>query len=264
MKNIFIVFYKSVKRYIREHYSYRASALAYISLLTLVPLLSVLIFTLSIFPIFSKMTDVAKHYAFTTFLPTQSNIIEKYLNKFAQHSTKLPVTGLIFSIITVLMLVILIKDTINLIWDNPKYKSYLSMLLHWVTILILPLLMVIAISATYYFLSVSWVAKLTHATILKAIVSYLIPLLINTLCFAALYLTTPNCRVRVSASLVGGVIAAVLFDLSKKAFALYLTIFPNYEIIYGTLATIPVFLIWLYIVWTIVIIGAIASQIWKN
>lgn len=264
MKNIFIVFYQAVKRYYMDSFSYQASALAYTSLITLVPLLSVLIFILSIFPIFSEMTDLAKHYAFSTFVPTQGVIIEKYLNNFARHSSKLPVTGLIFSFVTVLMLVTLIKDTINDIWHHPKYKSFLSRVLHWITILILPLLMVIAISGTYYFLSFSWMVKVTHIKVLSAIISYVIPLLINTLCFSALYLTTPNCRVPVSASFVGGLIAAILFDLSKKLFTLYLYLFHNYELIYGTLAVIPVFLLWLYIMWTIVIIGALVTHSWKK
>jgi membrane protein len=91
-----------------------------------------------------------------------------------------------------------------------------------------------------------------------------LPNLITWASFTILYLTLPNCPVKVRHALCGGFVAMVLFAWAKFGFSWYLVNFPSYELLYGALATIPIFLLWLYLTWIIILLGAIVSYVIAN
>ena len=254
------VFTFAIKRYCVDNYSYQASALSFTTLLALVPLFSITVFTLAIFPFFSSLVNTAKKYVFANFIPTSSAIIEQYLESFAEQTKKLPMLQVVFLFVTVILLIALIKNILNTIWYSPKYAKMTSTLIHWAIILSVPIVIVSGISITYFMLSLSWIDRATSFFGINMVIAHLLPLFINMISFSMLYWIVPSCPIRFKDSLIGGLMAAILFELTKIGFILYIEYFPSYEQIYGALAVIPIFLLWIYLSWTIVILGALFTQ----
>lgn len=248
-------------RLFREKYTYRASALAFTTLLTLVPLVSVIVALIARFPIFTKLTDLARGYIFSNFLPTSSNTIQLYFERFVDQASKLPTFGLVFLFFTVMALIITVEHTLNEIWQVPKRKQKISAFaLYWIILLVAPLFIGLSVLISSYLFSLSWIQGESYQLHLTIPLLKILPLLVNTVIFTTLYMAVPNISVKLSDALVGAFLASILFEVAKKGFALYIQLFPNYEVIYGTLATIPIFLIWIYISWLIVLFGALVSH----
>lgn len=84
----------------------------------------------------------------------------------------------------------------------------------------------------------------------------LLPFLTTTIALTLLYLLVPNCYVAPRHALIGGASAAILFETVKYGFGYYVKTVPTYEAIYGALAVLPIFLIWIYVSWVVVLLGA--------
>jgi membrane protein len=238
------VFLRSAKIFFADKYSYQASALAFTTLLTLVPVLAVAVYILRLMPFFNKLFVFAKQYVFMNFVPTSSVVIEKQLNVFSEQAGALPTGSIAFLVASILMLVLLVKNCINDIWGSPQYKSPILRAAHFLMILVTP----IFVAAGMYLSSFFWM-------------SFITPVIINALCFGLLYIVMPSCHVEIADGVVGGLVAAILFEIAKVTFVLYMQLFPSYQLIYGALAVIPIFLLWLYISWSIIIYGAIVSKV---
>lgn len=256
--NIFSVFGKATERLVEEKYTYRASALAFTTLLAVVPLLSVILSIIAIFPFFDRFVELTQDYILTNFIPTSSNVIQFYLEEFIKKSSHLPTVGLFFLLITSIMLILTVEHTLNEIWHvQMRRKKWFSFLIYWAVLLSAPILIGVSIFISSYLFSLSWFAGTTNTLGIKQPLLNLIPLLINTVIFSLIYIVVPNEHVKLRNGLFGGLVAAILFEAAKKGFALYIFYFPSYELIYGALATIPIFLVWIYISWLIVLYGAL-------
>lgn len=250
----------ATKRFFADNYLYEASALAFTTLLTLVPLLSILIYVLSIFPFFDKLFMLAKHYIFTNFVPTSGTVIEQYLEEFSQQATVLPTTSMLFLLFSIIMLISLVKNIINTIWGSPRYRNTLLSILHFLAILVMPVLIAISIYITNGVVGFYWITHTADILGLQLLLSGLLVFFTETLSFTLLYMVMPSCPVKLKDGLMGGLVATVLFEIAKTGFVFYIQFFPSYQLIYGALAIVPIFLLWLYISWAIVILGALISH----
>lgn len=251
----------AAKRLITEGYTYHASALAFITLLALVPLLSVIVSLISIFPIFTKFIDLARHYIMTNFVPASSNIIEYYLENFTQQATSLPKIGIVFLFITTGILLITIEHTFNEIWQVTNNRNkYTSWLVYWLVLLLAPLLIGLSVFLSSFLFSLSWFSGTTTVLGINTSLVACVPILINTMIFSVIYTVIPRYSVKWRDGISGGFVTAILFEISKIGFAFYIKQFPHYEFIYGTLAAIPIFLIWIYIAWLIILYGALITH----
>ncbi|MEO8402499.1 MAG: YihY family inner membrane protein [Gammaproteobacteria bacterium] len=249
----------SAFRLFREKYTYRASALAFTTLLAIVPLLSVIVAFAAFFPFFSRFVNLAQNYIFTNFVPTSTSAIQPYIENFVKHASHLPALGIVILVFTAVTLIITVEHTMNEIWGAPKrLKKISAFFLYWFILLATPLLIGFSVFISTYLFSLSWFA---HAET-KLPIHFLafLPLIINTFMFSALYIIVPNHKVKTSDGFMGGFIAAFLFEVAKKGFAFYITQFKSYEVIYGALATIPIFLLWLYLSWLIILYGALVTN----
>lgn len=248
-------------RLIKERYTYHASALAFITLLTLVPLLSVIVSVISLFPIFTNVVDLAKSYIIENFIPTSSNVIAPYLENFIQQATNLSKVGIIFLFLTTGAMIVTIEHTLNEIWQAPDTREkYISWFIYWLVLLLAPPFIGISIFISSYLLSVTWFSGMTSLIGIKSFLIAGVPILINTLIFSTLYIVIPRYRIKWRDGIFGGCIAAILFEAAKFGFALYLKQFPHYALIYGALAAIPIFLVWIYIAWLIILYGALITH----
>jgi membrane protein len=238
-------FFYFIKRlfqnFIHNNCAGRAASLAYTSLLSLVPLAAVSLSIFSFFPTYKHFSIRIQNFIFSNFIPSSGNIIQDHIQTFVEHTTNLSIVGSIFLIITAVLMIFNMEIAFNTIWNVQQHRKRIyGFLLYWAMLLLSPILLsTILILMPYLHL-----------------ISSFLPLLASVIIFSFFYISIPNCHVPVIPGLSAGFIAGILFELAKKGFALYLYYFPTYNLYYGALAIIPIFLTWLYIVWLIILFGA--------
>lgn len=233
-----------------------AGYLAYITLLSLVPLITVLFTMLASIPEFSGLGNQIQTFIINNFVPTAGNVIEDYLNEFIANTGKMTAVGLGSLFVIAIMLISNIDNTFNYIWRIKKKRRFThSFSIYWMILTLGPILAVASVAASSYVLSFEFLYTESVSGITNRIVRS-VPMVISVLSFVGLYVFVPNEKVRPRHALVGGIFAALLFELAKKGFALYIASFPSYQVIYGALATIPILCVWVYLSWCIVLLGA--------
>jgi membrane protein len=161
-----------------------------------------------------------------------------------------------FLFIAALMLISNIDNNLNHIWRvTQKRRLVFSLSIYWMILTLGPLLLGASIATTSYITSLRLLESETLTGAFNFLLSWL-PFLLSLSAFVGLYLLVPNKKVRFKHAFLGAFSAAILFELSKKGFALYITHFPSYQMIYGALAAIPILFVWVYLCWLIVLLGA--------
>lgn len=243
--------------FFKENYFYRASALAFTTILAMVPLFVVIVFFITFFPIFGDLISLSENYLLEYFVPSASLTIKNYFALFIQQATAMPVGSVLFLLITAIMLINMVEGTLNTVWKvNRRRKNLAALLFYWLVILLTPLIIGMSIFISSSILNLYWVTRITELFQLKLLIDFLLPILINTILFSLLYIIAPNVRVIWRYGLLGGFVAAVIFNFTRVSFVWYIEKFQSYSVIYGVFAIIPIFMIWLYIAWVIIIWGA--------
>ncbi|MCA9016548.1 MAG: virulence factor BrkB family protein [Planctomycetaceae bacterium] len=234
-----------------------AAALTYTTLLSLVPLSTVIFSIFSAFPMFDSIAGEIQSFVFQNFVPTSGEAIQGYIQEFAGKTSKLTAIGIAFLILSALLLMNTIEGALNDIWHiTSTRKPIPKFMVYWAMLTLGPILIGASLTVTSYLTSLPLFGDASIIADLKARLLGILPFLATTLACTLLYTIVPNIHVPFRYAFSGAVVAAILFELAKKGFALYVTAFPTYEIIYGALATIPVFLVWLYLSWLVVMLGA--------
>lgn len=247
----------------------QAAALTYTSLLALTPLMFVLFTLLSMFPLFNELKGSIQHFIFGNFLPETGQILENYVMQFMRQANKLPVTSLVFLAVTALMMLFTIDQAMRATWVvKIKRRVSLSILLYLGVLLFGPLLIGASIGITSYVISLHILGNLPAMGMQK--IWILLPFLCTFLAFWFLYTVVPHCKVQLSHAAAGAFLAACLFEGGKQVFGWYVIHFPTYQVLYGALATIPIFLLWVYCSWSIFLFGSLlvdglrTSAIWRQ
>lgn len=238
-------------RFIEDKCSKTAAALTYTSLLSIVPLLAVGFSILAAFPVFKSVGEEIQNFIFANFVPTSQEMIQDYLLNFVDKASDLTTVGIIFLFVTALLLMETIEQALNDIWRvRKRRKGVAEFTVYWAVLSLGPLLLGISLAVTSYILSLPLVS------VVKQPLLTIMPFILTMLAFTLIYVVVPDRHVPIRHGLLGGFIAALLFEIAKKSFALYVKFFPTYELVYGALATIPIFLIWVYLSWFIILLGA--------
>ena len=241
----------------RGHYFREASALSFSTILALVPLLAVVFSALSLFPIFETWSGAIQDFIYRNFLPQLGEQVRQYLEEFSANTGQLTLWGLIFLMVTSLTLLATIEDAFNEIWQVKTGRTIgVRILVYWAMLTLGPILIAASLSMSSYLLSLSILQEPGIANSLKAQLLGFLPFILELSAFVLFYLAVPNCEVRLKHALIGGLVAALLFELAKYGFTQYLLRVTTYQLIYGALAALPVFLIWIYLSWLVVLIGA--------
>ncbi len=233
-----------------------AASLAYTTLLSVVPLMAVLLSIISAMSIGDRAGEMIQDFIFKNFVPAAGESIRQYLLEFTSKASQLSGIGSIFLFVVALMLMSSIDSALNTIWEVRKKRNLVSKFtVYWVILSLGPVAIVASILATSYLITLPLISEAASSGIGRQLFS-LIPIGFSVAGFTLMYMLVPNRRVNFGHAIFGGLLAALLFEFAKYAFAAYFTKFNSYQAIYGALAAIPIFMIWIYLSWLIVLIGA--------
>ena len=237
-----------------------ASSLTFSTVLAIVPLLAVVLSLFTAFPLFKEYSDALQDFMINSLMPPSiSNNIMKYLNEFAGQASRLTAIGGGFLVLTVMVLIMSVESALNDIWHVSRQRSISQRLLvYWALISVGPILTGASLWTTG-FLARESLGLVSNMPALLELTLQFIPFILSGFGFAAIYLIVPNCKVKGRDALVGGFITAIILEAMKFGFAYYISQFSTYTVIYGAFAALPVFLIWVYLSWLGVLLGAICA-----
>jgi membrane protein len=234
-----------------------AGALSYTTLFAIVPLLAAVFAIFSMFPLFAGWRDHVSEFIFRNFVPEAGTAVQGYLLRFAGNASRLTLAGALVLLVTALMMLASIEDRFNRIWrvSTPR-RGGARFLMYWGTLMLGPLLIAVGIGASaWVYAQPLWQGAARHGVFGVSLWGVL-PFLITWTGLTLMYKVIPNRFVHWRDAVAGALAAALLFELARKGFVLYVRHVANYREIYGTLAAIPIFLIWVYLSWVIVLLGA--------
>jgi membrane protein len=251
------IWVKRLARHVWSHFREdrclsEAASLGYTSLMATVPLLAVIFGVVSAFPVFSQVSDRLQSFIFTNFIPAAGEQIESYLNTFLESASSLTLPGTVFLIITALLLMFRIEVAFNRIWRVSTARTLTNrIVMYWSVLTLGPILTgaAIALSVQKVLMTLGFEESFGPGW------NHLGIFLLSWLVFTMFFVLVPNRRVQFRDAVVGAFLSTVLFDLAKLGFVAYVSN-ANYTVIYGALATVPIFLLWLYIVWAVILFGA--------
>ena len=250
-------------QFVENETSLAATSLAYTTLLSLVPFMTVLVTIFAAFPQFGNISGQIQDFVFSNFVPTAGEVVQEYINGFVEKSRNLKLSMSLFVFVTSIMMMYTMEKALNRIWDSkPSGNVIKKILIYWTVLTMGPLLVGGGLALTSYLFSYSGLAGV------KIYVLRFLPIMASTIGFFLIYLIVPNRKVSWKSAIVGAIVAAILFEMAKRGFGWYVTTFPSYQRVYGTLATIPIFLFWVYLSWIIILLGGtiaatLATSRWR-
>ena len=240
-----------------------ASSLTFTTLLSLVPLITITLTFFSAFPQFSDFSGHAKNIILENMLPeTGGKIISRYMEQFADNAARLTAVGIVFLAVTAMMLIYSIDSAFNKIWRVTRQRTVIQrVLVYWAVLTLAPILMGGSLSMTSWLIGMSVGMSGDNLSLSSLVLAMLklVPIILATLAFAFLFRVVPNRFVPMRHAFIGGVVSALAFQAMSSGFALYITHFPTYKLVYGAFASIPIFLLWVYLSWLTVLLGAVLT-----
>ena len=236
-----------------------SSSLSYTSLIAIVPLIAVGLAIFSVFPVFSEIRTQFQETLLKNFVPNIEQEIILYFNQFISATAKLTTVGVIGIVITAILLLSTIENSLNFIFKVYKPRNIRTKItLYWTVITLGPLLLGTGFSMRGYVFALQ---KFMPDYFINAEVffSTILPSILTIISLVILYVLVPNKKVKISNALAGALIASLLFYIIRRIFALVISFDTVYTTLYGALAIIPIMLIWLYLIWVVVIFGAVVT-----
>jgi membrane protein len=246
-----------------------ASGLSYISLLALVPMIAIGLAILAAFPAFDVAREQIRDLVQALFPPGSPIEVATYYDEFLSNASNLTVPGVIGLAFTAVLLLYTIDDVLSRIFREAEPRSIpLRILVYWAILTMGPLLFGASISISSYFFALTQIDPIDPTGFeqgeavgggpsgLLVLVSRSVAILLSAFGFTLIFFMVPHRPVRILHAFVGGLTAAMLLEVLKWGFGIYIELVRGYEVLYGALAAVPLFLLWLYLVWTVVLIGA--------
>ncbi|MDX8387796.1 MAG: YhjD/YihY/BrkB family envelope integrity protein [Ghiorsea sp.] len=254
MLNPWRVFIKTNQHFQGFHGMQFAAALSYSTLLAVVPMTALLFFLSLQTELFSTMFEQVREQVLLQLLPTSRDYVETYLLQTSQNIKSFSYLGMLIVFVSAIWLSLGIERAFNHIWQvtTPR-KLLLRIPAHIIIWLFTPMLIMVSITATTWLISLPY---LDDIGLQASKLSYIAPWLISAIALFLLYDFVPNTKVRFWSALWAAAFAGFLFELSKWAFTIYITQVAMYEKLYGALAALPIFMIWVLISWAIILWGA--------
>lgn len=236
-----------------------AKSLTFTSLFAVVPLLTLMLTILSAFPQFQQFGSQVQEMIFNRLLPSSSEELQSYLQTFSEQARNLTWAGAIMLVATAYLMLVNIEQNFNTIWGVSQHRRGISsFLLYWSVLSLSPLLLGVGLALSSYISSLALFETFTEVSTyvgVNQLFFTLFSLLLTALGFTLLYVAVPNCGVHLLHGFVGGLAVAFSFMVVKNIFTWAMSV-ASYAIVYGTFAALPIFLLWLYICWVVILLGA--------
>ena len=236
-------------------------SLTFTTLLALVPLVTIALMFMTAFPVFNTLSEQLREFILANMVPeTGSKVISGYVQQFSNNAAKLTAAGVSVLVASSIMLMLTIDKAFNTIWRVKRPRPLVQrVLIYWSLLTVGPLLM--GGSLTLW----SWLVKLSNdASGVVPVVAIetlkVVPIALTALAFGLLYRLIPNRQVSAIDAAIGGIFAAVFFEVMKYGFSQFIANFSNYKLVYGAFASVPIFLIWIYASWVVVIFAAVITS----
>jgi len=248
------------QRFRDDHMGLTASSLTFTTSIALVPFFTVALAIFTAFPMFSKLQGALQAWLVNSLIPDNiSRQVLGYLTQFAKQANKLGVAGLAVLLVTAIAMILTIDRTLNGIWRVKKPRPLAQrVLIYWAAITLGPLVLGASLAVTSYVVSGSRGLVGDMPGVLRVLLDVLQFFLLAG-GMAALYHYVPNTFVRWGHAWAGGLFVAAGIELAKKLLTLYLSNVPAYSLVYGAFATLPILLVWIYVAWVIVLMGAVIA-----
>jgi membrane protein len=243
-------------RFLADGCPRQAAGLSYVSLLAIVPLLAIGLAIFAGFPAFAPLRADVQDVILRNLLPDTELVVSDQLTAFVTNASQMTAPGLAGLGVTAILLMANITGALNAIWRVAEPRPFvMRMMVYWMILTLGPLLIGASLTiSSYAFAAVQWL-DVPGVTELR-FDSRLVAIGLAVLGFAMIFLVVPNRPIHLAHALAGGLVAAILLEILKAGFGLYLRNFPSYQAVYGAVAAVPIFLIWMYLSWAVILFGA--------
>ena len=248
-------------RFFADRCTQMASSLTFTTLLSLVPLVTIALTMFAAFPVFSEYSTQLKLFLLSNMMPeTGGKLISQYMVQFTESAGKLTAVGIVFLGVTAMLLMQTIDNALNTMWRVTRPRTLVMRILtYWAVVTLAPLMIGISLSLT------SWVVGMSagytkQIPMVEVLLVKLVSLTLATLTFSLLFRVVPNRHVPMRHALIGGLVSALAFGTMGKGFGFYISHFPTYKLVYGAFASVPIFLMWIYLSWLTILLGALIAS----
>ncbi len=245
-----------------------AGSLAYTTLLMLAPIFAVAVSLLSLTPYFAEVMAKIRLFLHMSLLPEiADSITDVYMRELARNARRLTAAGVLGILVVAVWMMLIIDRSLNTIWRVHQSRPiWLSAMGYLVVVLMAPILLVVSVTITTYIMTLSagiaGPGSQLHLMLLRVV-----PVIMSAIAFFVLYRVIPHRHVPWPHAALGGLVAATLFESAKQIFAFYVQRSPTYNVVYGAFAALPLFLVWIYLSWLVILLGAeltAAAAYWRN
>jgi membrane protein len=238
-----------------------ASSLTFTTVLAMVPLFAVGLAVFSAFPMFGKFQDTIQRWLIESLVPESiARQVLSYLTQFSLKASRLGSAGLVAVLLSAVFLMVTIERTLGQIWRLQRQRPLPQrVLLYWSAITLGPLLLGSSLAATSFVVT----ASRDVVNVLPGSTRWLLDgfeFLMLTACVSGLYFYVPYTRVRWRHAITAGFLVAASLEVAKKLMAFYLLEVPTYSLVYGAFAAVPILLVWIYVTWLLVLLGAVLAS----
>lgn len=254
-----------IRRWQEDRCQQVAGSLTFTTLLALVPLFTVAVAVLSSLPFFEGAMVQIKVFLLLNLVPEiAGKVITVYMGQFAEAAGRLTTVSLVALLAMALVTLLTVDRSLNVIWRVDRHRPLWLSVSGYLALLALgPALIGLSLWATSWLVAAS-LDRLSMPTRVESMVLRVVPVAVSAVAFFLVYRIIPNRHVPARHALLGGILAAAAFELMKAVFAAYIRAVPTYRLVYGAFASIPIFLVWIYLSWLVILLGAefTASLAW--
>ncbi|HZF20822.1 MAG TPA: YihY family inner membrane protein [Burkholderiales bacterium] len=250
------------RRFDQDHCLQIASSLTFTTLLALVPLVTIVLTLMSAVPVFAGLGEHIHRFLLANMLPDKAGtVVSAYIEQFSGRAGRLTALGTAFLAVTAFMMMFTMERAFNSIWrvSRPRPLGQ-RILVYWAALTLGPILIGASLSITSYLVGASLgIARQTPLA--GTAILWLVPFGLTWAALTLVYYFVPNRAIRPRHALIGGLVAAFVFEIMKRSFAVFVAQIPTYTLVYGAFAVIPIFLLWIYFSWVVVVIGALITAL---
>lgn len=235
-----------------------AASLSYTSLIALIPLCAIIISIFSVFPVFESIKEPVKDFLAHTMAPTAEQEFNLYFSEIIDAASHFTTIGVICLAITSILMLSTIENSLNFIFKVNRHRRFTTKItLYWTVITLGPLLLGTAFSMRGYLYTLE--KFMPNNIVDTQFILSILPTIMTMLTLVLVYVLVPNKKVHISSAFIGASVAVLIFSFLRQGFSYVIITSSAYKALYGALATIPVFLVWMYLAWAVVIFGAVVT-----